>query len=175
MKKFLFSTILFSTFFSSFLVANTINETSCNENEQVAYQYATFGLGPVIFIPQVGTGYRSHGVQHGWDTSLNLSSIILIHYINCTINYHYYFQNDIANPIYAGIGVNGGAIFANCTDVQVFTLSPNFVFGREFTSRRNKKTFLEANIAAPLWNAHKLRMKNRVDLPLVTVKYGFSF
>lgn len=57
-----------------------------------AYRYASLGVGPIIFIPNLGIGYRKRYSQFGWDTSLSFSTIGYIHQISGHLVGHYYLK-----------------------------------------------------------------------------------
>lgn len=173
MNKFILSTLLLLTTFSFSLSAD---ESNCTYDANTSYKYVTFGMGPFILIPQVGLGYRAHDLKNGFDASLGLSSLILAHYINGTVNYHYYFNRNLSNPMYAGAGISTGILFANSVKGSLFVIAPDFVIGKEFSDKENNKTFLEAHVEAPLWGGEKrIRMRDRINFPAVFIKYGFSY
>ena len=149
------------------------NESNSIDEPNISYKYVTFGMGPFILIPQVGLGYRVHDLTNGFDASLGISSVIFAQYINGTMNYHYYFNQNLSNPMYIGAGISAGILFANQAKGSIFVIAPDFVIGKEFSSN---KTFLEAHIEAPLWGGEKrIRMHNRLDFPAVYIKYGISY
>ncbi len=68
-----------------------------------AYRYGTVGVGPVIFIPNIGLGYRERFGQYGWDTAVSFSTIGYAHQLTAHLAGHYYFNSHLKNPFYLGL------------------------------------------------------------------------
>jgi hypothetical protein len=60
-----------------------------------AYRYVSLGVGPVIFIPNVGIGYRERYSQFGWDTALSFSTIGYAHQLSAHLVGHYHASVDM--------------------------------------------------------------------------------
>ena len=145
------------------------NNSSISHDE---YRYVSVGVGPIIFIPNVGIGYRKRDLQVGWDTGLSISSIGYLHQLSAYLVGHYYLNPSKSSP-YLGLGLIGSGVFTNHKD-KCGTLSPDFVFGKHLKNDDNNHHFIEMHVAIPtVWIGSK-----RPDvfyLPLMYVKYGISF
>lgn len=141
------------------------SEEACNDG----YRYFTVGTGPIVLIPNFGIGYRERiSSQYGWDTSLSFSSIGYAHQLSANLVGHYYFTPST----YVGAGLLASGIVSNHGD-SFATISPDFVIGTEFAKECGSKQFLEMHVAEPtLWMGKHSRVSY---VPLVYVKYGFSF
>lgn len=141
---------------------------------ETAYPYFTLGTGPVVLIPSLGVGYRSRVRHHGFDISLNASSVIVAHAIQGQLLYHFYPDYKREDPWYIGAGVAAGYFFENGGHAGG-AISPDIAIGKEFLSSKKTKQFIEAHIQAPTWyNFHRSKHQ-RLDFPLVYVKYGIAF
>lgn len=142
--------------------------------DKVSYGYFTMGTGPVILIPNLGVGYRSRIKHHGFDASLNASTIIIAHSVQGSLLYHFYPDYQRQDPWYVGAGVSAGLFFDNTRD-SCFGISPDIVVGKELYSHRNTKHFFEAHVQTPTWFGNSLKRINRLDFPMVYIKYGLAF
>lgn len=138
-----------------------------------AYRYVTFGVGPIIFIPNVGVGYRERYSHFGWDTALSFSTIGYAHQLSAHFVGHYYLNPLRKNSAYFGLGLMGSGIITNHRE-SGGTLSPDFVFGKELEKSGDSRHFIEMHVGVPsMWieskNTHSLY------LPLMYVKYGMAF
>lgn len=136
------------------------------------YRYVSLGVGPIIFIPNIGIGYRKRYSQFGWDTALSFSTIGYAHQLSGHFVGHYYLSPLDSTPTYLGLGVIGSGVITNQKKGGV-TLSPDFVFGKEFIQSDDSRHFVEMHVAVPsLW------MNKRIGgmyFPLMYIKYGISF
>lgn len=141
-------------------------------NVRDAYNYITVGVGPVIFIPNIGIGHRERYSQFGWDTALSFSTIGYAHQVGTYFVGHYYLNQTQSSP-YLGLGLMGSGIFTNRKD-GAGTLSADFVFGKELKRSSRTRQFIEMHLAIPtVWigSGHSHSMY----FPLMYLKYGFSF
>ena len=138
-----------------------------------AYRYISLGVGPIIFIPNFGIGYRERHSQLGWDSALSFSTIGYAHQLSAHLVGHYYFNPFQQNSPYLGLGLIGSGVFTN-QSAEGSTLSPDFVFGKEFKRTSESRHFIEMHVAIPtMWMG-----KNHLGpmyFPLMYVKYGISF
>lgn len=139
---------------------------------QDAYRYASFGVGPIIVIPNVGIGYRSRYSQVGWDTGLSFSTIGYAHQISAHLVGHYYLSPLQKNSAYLGLGFMGSYIFTNDKE-GLGTLSPDFVFGKQLERSGDRRHFIEMHVAIPSMLVGK--HPHSMYLPLMYIKYGISF
>lgn len=138
-----------------------------------AYKYISVGVGPIIFIPNVGIGYRARYSQFGWDTALSFATIGYAHQLSAHLVGHYYLSPLRKNSAYLGLGLIGSGIFTNDREGGV-TLSPDFVFGRELEKSGDRRHFIEMHVAIPtLWMNSK--HPRSMYLPLMYIKYGIGF
>lgn len=146
---------------------------SCDYNTNDAYRYITFGAGPVVFIPNVGIGYRTRYSQFGWDTALSFSTIGYAHQLSAHWVGHYYLSPLRKNSAYVGLGLMGSEIFTNHKG-SATTLSPDFVFGKELARYGNSKHFIEMHVAVPTLSMNS-QHTHSTYLPLMYIKYGTAF
>lgn len=137
-----------------------------------AYPYATLGVGPVIFIPNVGIGYRQRNCQFGWDTGLSFSSIGYAHQLTGHLVGHYYFSPYKLNSAYVGFGLMGSGVVTNHHGCGG-SLSPDFVIGKAWNDDCSRH-FIEMHVGVPSLMVDS-KHQHALYLPLMYVKYGFSF
>lgn len=135
-----------------------------------AYRYVSFGVGPIVVIPNVGIGYRERHGEKGWDTSLSFSTIGYAHQLTAHAVGHYYLSPYQPNSAYLGLGILGSYIITNHGD-SIGTLSPDFVFGKELA---DSKHFIEMHVAVPSLCMGG-RHQRALYIPLMYIKYGISF
>lgn len=149
---------------------------SCVDDCDVSgsYRYFSLGVGPIIFIPNVGIGYRQRNCHFGWDTSLSFSTIGYVHQLSAHFVGHYYLSPYRQDSGYLGFGLMGSGVFENSGHCGG-TLSPDFVFGKELFRRcGDGRHFIEMHVAIPtLWLG--LHHHNATFFPLMFIKYGMSF
>lgn len=138
-----------------------------------AYRYVSVGVGPIVFIPNLGIGYRQRGTQFGFDTALSFSTFGYVHQLSAHLVGHYYLSPYQQNSAYLGLGLMGSGIITNHRD-GAGTLSPDFVFGKELERNEDSRHFIEMHVAMPtLWMGS--RHHHSSYIPLMYVKYGMSF
>jgi hypothetical protein len=144
-----------------------------NENWGIrdAYRYVSLGVGPIVFIPHIGLGYRTRYSQFGWDASLGFSTIGYAHQLSTHLIGHYYLNPFKQNSTYLGLGLLGSAVFTNDKGCGG-TLSPDFVIGKELERKGNSRHFIEMHVATPTMC---LNTKHSMYFPLMYIKYGISF
>lgn len=188
--KNIFSCLAF-TFAASFSLVNTVaadcqpvmNATyhpniempvsDCDVGVYDAYRYVSLGVGPVLFIPNLGIGYRKRFSQFGWDTALSLSTIGYAHQLGAHWVGHYYLSPSRQNSAYLGLGLMGGGVFTN-HDGGGAVLSPDFVLGKELERDKNSRHFIEMHVGMPsVWMTTKHHQST--SFPLMYIKYGISF
>lgn len=156
----------------------SINAAYCHEAEDEifleacdAYPYVSIGVGPIVFIPNIGIGYRKRYDQFGFDSSLSFSTIGWAHQLTGHLVGHYYLS-PYQHSTYLGLGLLGSGIIMNdgyCGG----TLSPDFVFGKELKVSDKRRHFLEMHVAVPtVLTGSKPK---GFYLPLMYIKYGISF
>lgn len=137
-----------------------------------AFRYVSLGVGPIIFIPNVGIGYRERYSQFGWDAAFSFSTIGYAHQLNAHGVGHYYLNPFRKNSVYLGLGLMGSGIFTNHKGGGG-TLSPDFVFGKGLGSIESRH-FIEMHVAIPsMWM--NLKHTHSMYFPLMYIKYGIAF
>lgn len=145
-----------------------------------AYRYVSLGMGPLIFMPNVGIGYRERHSQFGWDTAFSFSTLVYplqlsLHQLSLHQVGHYYFSPLWENPAYLGLGLMESIAFTNNGDGEGFgTLSPDFVFGKQFGRQGSDKHFIEMHVAIPTLLISSCDT-SPMYYPLIYVKYGIAF
>lgn len=137
-----------------------------------AYRYVTFGGGPVVFIPNIGIGYRERFSGLGWDTALSFSTIGYAHQLVGHLVGHYYLNPSMRNSAYLGLGIMTSGVVTNDKE-KAWTLSPDFVFGKEFERKGDSRQFLEMHVGIPTMSISK--HVRTMYFPLMYVKYGIAF
>lgn len=138
-----------------------------------AYRYVSLGVGPIIFIPNVGVGYRERYSQFGWDTALSFSTIGYAHQLSAHLVGHYYLSPLRKNSAYLGLGLMGSGVFTNHKEGGG-TLSPDFVFGKELERSDDSRHFIEMHVGIPsMWIGSK--HTHSMYFPLMYIKYGIAF
>lgn len=138
-----------------------------------AYRYVSVGVGPIVFIPNVGIGYRARASQFGYDTALSFSTIGYAHQLSAHMVGHYYLNPLQKNSGYLGLGLMGSGVLTNDKEGG-FTLSPDFVFGKELKRKNDSRHFIEMHVAIPTIVTTSKRPR-AFYLPLLYVKYGIAF
>lgn len=149
------------------------HDAAHDEETHDAYRYISLGVGPVIFIPNAGLGYRQRYSKFGWDTALSFSTIGYAHQLNAHLVGHYYLSPLQKNSTYLGLGLIGSGVFTN-RGKGGGTLSSDFVMGRELERKGNHKHFIEMHVAIPtMWIQSKSAQS--MHFPLMYIKYGVNF
>jgi len=141
------------------------------ETTDYSFGYATVGVGPIFFIPNVGIGYRQRHAQYGWDTGLSFSTVGYVHQLSAHFAGHYYLDPCEAESTYLGLGLLGSFITTNHNLWSGVTLSPDFIIGRELKNHH----FIEMHVAAPTVSFGSHRGAQGFYLPMMYIKYGFAF
>lgn len=151
---------------------NTSYDMDCDVYD--AYSYVTLGVGPIVVIPNIGFGYRERHAQLGWDAAASFSTIGYMHQVSLHAVGHYYFNRCNQNSPYVGLGLTGSYVFCSHKGVNGGILSPDFVFGKEFLRTGDSRQFIEMHVGIPTVWMDSRHVKG-TSLPLMYIKYGFSF
>lgn len=160
--------------FTTHDVCDYENLNISNSGVHDAYRYASIGIGPIIFIPNIGIGYRERHAKFGWDTALSFSTIGYAHQLSAHIIGHYYLSPMRKNSAYLGLGLMGSGILINHKKQTGTTLSTDFVFGKELQSSDDKRHFIEIHVAVPTI-CMSFKHHHGMYFPLTYIKYGVSF
>jgi hypothetical protein len=144
------------------------------------FTYFSIGVGPLpVLLPVFGLGYRSQWDHHGLDVSASASTIVFATQVKLSALYNYYFKPCLSSQMYVGGGVGPSVVFMQHED-PVYTISPEFVIGKEYRNESNDVRFLQAQISFPTVSSRSdwdLR-RHRADVlyfPMVTLSYGFGY
>jgi hypothetical protein len=182
-KSILFAFVLlfnFSSIYSQPLMYDdymlgTYDETPTLEacDQCSGYRYVSIGMGPIVFIPNVGVGYRARDFQFGWDTALSFSTIGYAHQLTAHFVGHYHLSPMEKDSAYLGLGLMGSGVLTNRGDGGA-TLAPDFVLGKELTEKNNGRHFIEMHVSIPTMWMDSCRTHS-LYFPLIYIKYGISF
>lgn len=141
-----------------------------------AYRYFSVGVGPIIFAPNIGIGYRKRYSQFGWDAAVNVSTIGRLHQINAHLVGHYYLTSLEKHSDYMGVGLIVSEIFTNHNKRVGTMLSSDVVYGSEFKINATSKQFIELHLAGLTlsWINYK-KERYLQNLPILYLKYGVKF
>ncbi len=142
--------------------------------------YASIGVGPLpVLLPVFGIGYRENWNHHGFDTSLQVATIVKVTALRMNLLYSYIVHPDPKGQTYVNLGAAVGSVF-HSGFAGMFT-SPELIVGREWMNKSHEKRFCQAEISFPNFSweyKHHEKEFDRKDIlyfPVVTVSYGFLF
>jgi hypothetical protein len=175
----LFSFALNTTMFADSGVEERETLKDSATDIQNSFGYFDIGLGPApIPLPIFGIGYRSQINHHGVGFSLNTSTIVAVTQVKGNVLYHYYFKPNLKSQFYAGGGLGVGSLFGR-KERTVFSLSPEFVFGKEYQTETNDRRFFQLQISWPTFGIdprHNREFRHSTFyFPLVVFSYGIGF
>lgn len=132
---------------------------------EASYGYYCVGIGPLPFpAPLVGVGGRYQNGHHGFDGSLQGSSLIMINIIKANANYLYYFNPNLDSQWYIGAGVGLTKPFSPMwRDKNSVYVSPQLIVGKQYTNKHGSIRHFQAEIS---WLD---------EFPVAVVSYGISF
>ena len=135
-----------------------------------SYGYYAFGVGfPLIFSIDVGKRVQHNHV--GWEAGIGVVPFIIINEVHVYFSNLYYPRPNLKSQYYLGISAEFGHIFDvfyNPGSAPLFT--PKLLLGKEFTTKKNKKRFIQINLGA----AHLTRVGVRI-FPDISLKYAIEF
>lgn len=191
MKKIMTLGILASSFacadqpseVTSILQAPAVAESDCKQKEveqieaipvKASYKYVNFGVGTLPFpAPVLGLGVRGQRGHHGFDASVQISSIGISTTIKENIDYLYYFKPNLASQYYLG----GGFGFSQYVILieggkQEMLLSPQIVFGKQYTTKAGGVRYFQMQID-PVFTS--LTRSYSGAYPAIVLSYGICF
>lgn len=134
------------------------------------YGYAGFGLGPFpLIVPVFSAGYRTQHGHHGADVFGSVSTLVFVTQLKAAAQYLYYFQPDLSSQFYAGGGLGVSTLFKKNAYV-----SPELVFGKQYTTDKGETRFLQAQISFPTFRCAP-HTHRPFYMPLVVISYGIGF
>lgn len=148
-------------------------ETIATETVKSQHGYVSMGAGPLPFpIPLFGIGGRFQHGHHGADLSIQgvtFGSGFSI--LKENVDYLYYFKPKLASQFYMGAGVSATEFFSH--GKVSTTLSPQFLFGKQYTNENQDVRFFQAQIEPVFFS---LKGHHRMTtFPSVILSYGICF
>jgi hypothetical protein len=138
--------------------------------------YVDLGVGPLpIPLPSFGLGYRLQRGHHGFDASERVTTVVHFTEWKTSLLYHHYFHPNLKSQFYAGGGVGLSALSGRSFNHQSLrgTISPEFVFGKQYQNELGYNRFFQAQISWPTFRFG--HMNKPFYMPLVVLSYGIGF
>lgn len=133
---------------------------------KTSYGYFCVGIGPIpLPAPLVGIGGRSQKGHHGFDCSLQISSLILISTAKMNLNYLYYFKPNLDSQFYMGAGLSLIGVSSVTSDGWRVYPGPQLVIGKQYPSKKGSKCHFQAEINPWIFK--------KGVLPTVVLSWGF--
>ena len=147
------------------------------------FGYVDLGVGPApIPLPIFGLGHRAQNGTFGFDMNLRVSTVVALTQVKANMLFLHYFNPDAAKQFYFGAGPGVSGLFTDYKhlDEAALTVSPEFVFGKEYRADTKSKRFFEARISWPTYvsgkvDGHAIDSDHLFKYPLVTLHYGWGF
>jgi hypothetical protein len=133
-----------------------------------SYGYYCVGIGPLP-APLVGVGGRYQNGHHGFDGSLQVSTLLLISTVKANANYLYYFYPNLDSQWYMGAGLSWmKVIVPTVRERKLGSVSPQLVVGKQYTNKHGSLRHFQAEIG--------LNDVYRANFPVsIVFSYGISF
>lgn len=169
----------------SLLATEEQTTTIVPENKPaVSNQYGYFELGflgsvvPFV-LPEIAGGYRVQRGAHGFDANLQFATIGYISEAKLGLHYLHYFQPDIQNEYYLGIGPAIGGIYGIKPFKKVigYGMAPELVFGKQYMTDSGSQRHIQANVIWPTYtiNAGHHYEQRSLWCPIFSISYGWGF
>lgn len=171
----------------AFTIALCTSLTAQEEKPSVkdSYGYVDLGAGPApVPLPIFGIGYRFQSNEHGFNVSLRSSTVVIYTNVKCGVHYFHYFNPNIDQQFYLGIGPALDGIFKTSGDRgnSYLIASPELIFGKSYRSDTKARRFFEVSIDFPTFTNKANRcfegVWKKTDVfwfPLVSLHYGWGF
>jgi hypothetical protein len=132
---------------------------------KASYGYYCVGIGPLPFpAPLVGVGGRYQYGHHGFDGSLQASSLLFYNFVKVNANYLYYFKPNLDSQWYIGAGVGLTQPFSSLSARRSGVyVSPQLIIGKQYTNKHGSLRHFQAEIS---WLD---------EFPVAVISYGISF
>jgi hypothetical protein len=145
---------------------------------EASHGYLSLGLGPFpIPMPIFGIGGRFQKGHHGFDVSVQATTVISLTVVKENFLYLHYFKPNLASQFYVGGGFGITEIFQKFKSSHQRTpilASPQFIFGKEYTNDSGDRRFFQAQVDFPFVNLNS-KHDRIVKFPAVVVSYGICF
>lgn len=146
------------------------------------FGYISLGLGPFpVPVPTFTGGFRYQAGHHGFDTSLQVATLIELTQLKANLLYHYYPKPCLRSQAYYGVGVGPSVVFGR-HDKTGFLISPEFVFGKQYQNESDDIRFFQAQVSFPTFghaeafgSRHHHGFRHLTWFPLVIISYGWGF
>lgn len=135
---------------------------------KASYGYYCVGIGPFP-APLVGVGGRYQNGHHGFDGSLQVSTLLLISTAKVTANYLYYFYPNLDSQWYIGAGLSWMKVnVLTVREPKLGSVFPQLVVGKQYTNKHGSLRHFQAEIG--------LNHVYRANFPVsIVISYGISF
>jgi hypothetical protein len=146
-----------------------------------SFGYLDIGVGPLpLPLPSFGVGYRSQLQHHGYDLSLQVSTVVFVTQVKSNFLYHYYFKPNLNSQFYAGGGLGMSGLFGHKIHNCIVCFSPELVVGKEYKNESGDRRFAQVQISWPTYSFKHFFDRNFSDcqvlyMPLVVFSYGIGF
>jgi len=166
---------IFLSLFATAFAEELTSSLPTNEPIKQQFGYVSAGLGPMpIPLPVFAGGYRSQLGNQGLDVSLQVSTVVTATQVKTNVLYLRYPKPSLSSEFYVGAGIAPGCLFGS--DIALFTLSPEFVFGKQYRNESNDLRFFQLQASFPTFSIAGAKPHNPVFLfPLITISYGIGF
>ena len=147
----------------------------------VSNQYGYIELGGMgvlvpIVVPTLGCGYRFQKGSNGFDGNLQFSTLICVSEAKLGLHYMHYFNPDIKNENYLGIGpAIGGVWGAWGSRVAGLGFAPEIIFGKQYMTDAGAKRHFQGNLIWPIYSMGYHQHHNHLPLPVFSVSYSWGF
>jgi len=175
MKKIVELLSICSLLLSGSLFAST-SEKVCS-----SFGYMNVGLGPFpLPLPIFGLGYRAQRHQHGFDISLQVSTIVMLTHIKGSLLYQHYFRPSFQSQFYIGGGLGVSGLFGTYGNDAIGAVSPEFVFGKQYLADTGGRRFFQMQVSWPTcgfeeFSKRSFSKREFFYYPLVVFSYGVGF
>jgi hypothetical protein len=135
---------------------------------KASYGYYCVGIGPFP-APLIGVGGRYQNGHHGFDGSLQVSTLLFINTAKASANYLYYFYPNLDSQWYIGAGLSWmKVIVLTVREPKPGFVSPQLVVGKQYMNKHGSFRHFQAEIG--------VNHVYRANFPVsVVISYGISF
>ncbi len=159
--------------------------TPAQDTQQMGYVGIGVGALPNL-LPTFSGGYRMQSGHWGIDLPLQVTTAgAPFTMASASVIGHYYPAPNVKSEMYLGLGASAGIAFSSGNSWYPkesvwpskwsrhdWTVSPVAVIGHQYHTAGGQKRFVEAQVKVP---TYAFDTEKTIDIPLVTVSYGFGF
>jgi hypothetical protein len=133
--------------------------------------YTSLGVGPLeMLVPFFGVGARMQQGYFGWDLSAQVGTQFKITFCKANAVGLYIPKPDRLSQFYVGLGAGLSETFVS--SVHHCLVSPQLVFGKEYTNETCDRRFFQAQIDWPFFGVGHKPLYHQ---PAVVLSYGLLF